>query len=73
MGKISLWNHATVQAHLFLAKVLHVGENNPDEGEILQLEKVPFSKAMQMAEETGTNAQTLLCLYRAQNILSAEK
>jgi ADP-ribose pyrophosphatase len=73
MGAISLWNHATVHAHLFLAKDLEVGENNPDEGEILKLEKVPFAQALQRAKEVGTNAQTLLSLYIARDILAPKK
>jgi len=72
LGKISLWNHSAVHAHLFLATGLKVGANNPDTDEVIELEKVPYIKATKTAMKVGTNAQTLLALFLSQPHL-AEK
>lgn len=72
LGKISLWNHCAVHAHLFLATGLNVGASNPDEGEIIELEKIPFDKALKTALKVGTNAQTLLAIQLAQPHLAAD-
>lgn len=77
LGKISLWNHTTVHAHMYLATGLEVGCNNPDEDEFLKFEKVPYDQVFEKALEAGTNAQTLLALYAAreklQKIFSVKK
>jgi len=72
LGKVSLWNHSAVHAHLFLATGLKVGSNNPDTDEVIELEKVPYVKAIKTATKVGTNAQTLLALFLSQPHLDAK-
>lgn len=66
LGKISLWNHTSVHAHIYLATNVRVGANNPDTDEIIELEKVPYTSAIKTAMRVGTNAQTLLALFLSQ-------
>ncbi len=65
LGKISLWNHCTVRAHIFLAEGVTRGKNDPDADEIVKVVLVPLRSALRTLKRAGTNAQTLIGIYMA--------
>jgi ADP-ribose pyrophosphatase len=69
LGKVSLWNHATVHAHIYLATGLHLGDNQPDQDEFLNVEKVPYPEVSAKLKSVGTNAQTLLAQDKLDKML----
>ncbi|MBR5057848.1 MAG: NUDIX hydrolase [Clostridiales bacterium] len=51
--------------HLYLAEGLSFGDGNPDDGEFLQLVKMPLSKAIEMIETNEiSDAKTMVALLK---------
>lgn len=56
--------------HLFLATDLEMGENNPDEDEFLELVRMPFSQAIQMAMDGEIeDAKSVMAILKAARLL----
>ena len=56
--------------HIYLATGLNAGEAHPDDGEILELIKIPLEQAVKMSEDgTITDAKTIIALLRAEREL----
>lgn len=68
---VSLWNHASVKAHFYLATGLEQSLQKLDADEFIEFTKVPLDKAQNVIEEYGgSNAQSLLGLSLAKEWLS---
>ncbi|MBR6255361.1 MAG: NUDIX hydrolase [Clostridiales bacterium] len=51
--------------HLYLAQGLSYGEGNPDDGEFLQLVKIPLKKALEMIDSNEiSDAKTMVALMK---------
>lgn len=59
--------------HLFLAKDLDIGESSPDEDEFLELVRMPFSQAVQMAMDGEIeDAKSVIAILKAARLLGSE-
>ena len=57
--------------HIYLAEGLTYGETCPDEDEFLNLERIPFEKALAMVYDgTLTDSKTQIALMKAAKILA---
>lgn len=59
--------------HIYLALGLHPGQNHPDDGEFLSVEKIPLERLYEMAMKGElTDAKTLIAVLKAREYLSAK-
>lgn len=57
-------------AHLYVAKGLTIGENNPDDNEKLQVAKVPFTEAYQyVLDGRITDSMSVCTILRAKELI----
>lgn len=62
----------TERIHLYIATGLHEGENHPDEGEFLNIEKYSLSEAVEMCDRgIIDDAKTVALILRAERIMRA--
>ena len=68
LGLVHTSNSVTNEtAHLFLATQLQLGPSDPEETEILQVRRLPFDQALQLALQGQiTDALTLTALFKYQ-------
>ena len=60
--------------HMYLARGLHYGEQNLDTDEFLDVERIPFDKAVEMAMNNEfPDAKTQLAILKAKLLLDKEK
>ena len=73
-GVVHLSNcYSSEVAYLYLAMDLEKGVSNPDGTEVLQIKKVPLSKALEMVYEAEiTDAMSIIGLLRAAQILKSD-
>jgi ADP-ribose pyrophosphatase len=58
--------------HIYLALGLHQGHSHPDEGEFLNVEKIPLSELYDMAMKNEIeDAKTVIAILKTERILSA--
>ncbi|MBD5111242.1 MAG: NUDIX hydrolase [Ruminococcaceae bacterium] len=56
--------------HMYLARGLHSGEQNPDEDEFLEIEKIPLEKAVEMIMNNEiADAKTQIALLKTAKML----
>lgn len=56
--------------HMYLARGLHSGEQNPDEDEFLEVEKIPLEKAVEMIMNNEiTDAKTQIAILKTAKTL----
>lgn len=70
LKSVSLFNHASITAHFFLARGLQQGQPKHDPEEVISVTHIPLDKAMTVLENYGSNAQSTLGLYLAKDWLS---
>ncbi|MCR5142030.1 MAG: NUDIX hydrolase [Ruminococcus sp.] len=60
--------------HMYLARGLHFGEQQPDEGEFLDVVKIPFEKAVEMALSGELpDAKTQAAILKTKILLDGKK
>ncbi len=60
--------------HVYLATGLHAGESHLDEGEFLNVEKIPFDELLRLAMDGSIiDAKTVIAVSKAKLFLDAEK
>ncbi len=63
--------YLTEKIHMYLARGLDLGETNPDEGEFLDVIKIPLDKAVQMVMDGEIpDAKTQIALLKTQKIVN---
>ncbi|MGN0665655.1 MAG: NUDIX domain-containing protein [Huintestinicola sp.] len=66
--------YLTEKIHMYLARGLTFGETNPDDGEFLDITRVPFGKALEMVLNNEIpDAKTQLALLKADALIKAGK
>lgn len=60
--------------HLYACRILRVGENRPDEGEFLSVEKIPLDKAVELVlNNMITDAKTQVAVLKTAMLLKSGK
>ena len=63
---------STERLYLYLALGLHAGKSHPDEGEFLNVEKIPFRKLTEMVmHDEIDDGKTIAAVLKAEKILAA--
>ena len=63
---------STERLYLYLALGLHAGKSHPDEGEFLNVEKIPFRKLTEMVmNDEIDDGKTIAAVLKAEKILAA--
>jgi len=63
---------STERLYLYLALGLHPGKSHPDEGEFLNVEKIPFKKLTEMVmNDEIDDGKTIAAVLKAEKILAA--
>lgn len=58
--------------HMYLARGLHSGEQNPDEDEFLEIEKIPLDKAVEMIMNNEiSDAKTQIAILKTAKMLGS--
>lgn len=66
--------YTTELLYVYLATGLHPGKSHPDEGEFLNVEKMPFAQLLNMAMNNELeDAKTLIAVLKAARILHLER
>ena len=64
--------YSTERLYLYLALGLHAGKSHPDEGEFLNVEKIPFKKLTEMVmNDEIDDGKTIAAVLKAEKILAA--
>ena len=66
--------YCSEKLHIYLALGLHAGESHLDEGEFLNVEKIPLKDLLeQVMDEKIEDAKTIIALLKAEKILKARE